>query len=140
MDFLKGFPAIIVICVNDKEGSVHQALDHKNGLPRPPWLCAPGRHLISGRKCIQLLISVFHRKKLFYPVTDYFLKILFQVLPDDENNLVKTCFHGIMDRIIHDDLPAWPHWFQLLDSSSKTASNPSRHDYQCSVFHCTFLL
>ena len=140
MDLLKAFPAIIIIRIDHKERTVHQSLCHQHSLSGSPWLGASRCHLIAVRKGIQLLICIFHRHHLLDPVSDHFLKILFQVFPDNEYDLIKPGFHCIMDGIIHDDLSSRSNGLQLLDSSPEPASNAGSHNDQRSLFHSFFLL
>ena len=48
---------------------------------------------------------------------------------NDKNDLVKSSFQRIMDRIIHNDLAARSYRCQLLNTAAKPASNTSCHNY-----------
>ena len=66
---------------------------------------------------------------LLNAVSDDFAEIRFQILADDKNDLVKSSFQRIMDRIIHNDLAARSYRCQLLNTAAKPASNTSCHNY-----------
>ena len=93
----KSFPSVIIICINHKERSVYHTLHRKDRLACTPWFGPPGRHFITGRKVLQFLVCVLHRKEFLYSVSYDFLKIFFQISPDNEYYLIKSRFHGIVD-------------------------------------------
>ena len=52
-------------------------------------------------------------------VADGLPERLFDVVADDEHDLVKARFDGVVDGIIHDDLAVGAHGRQLLDAAAK---------------------
>ena len=129
MDTAKALLSVIIICIDHKEGAVHHSLDGQHGLACSPGLRASWCHLIALRKIADLLIGIFHRDQLLDPVADDLLKILFQVLSDNEYDLVKSGLHCIVNGVVHNDLTARAHRRQLLDSSAKTAADSGCHDH-----------
>ena len=62
------------------------------------------------------------------PIPDHILKFIFNILSDNKNHLVKTCFDCVMNRIIHDDMALFINRLQLFDTTAKTGTDTSSHD------------
>ena len=68
------------------------------------------------------------RADSFNTLTDNLFKLLLNILADNKYHMVETCFNGIMDGIVHDDMSSIIHRFQLLDSLSEAATDTGCHD------------
>ena len=108
-------------------------MDHllraQNRLARSPWFRPVCRLLISFRKIGKFLIRVLYRGNLLDPSPYDLLKVLLQVLPDNEHDLVKSGFQRVMNRIVHDNLTTGSYRLQLLDSAAEPASDACRHNH-----------
>ena len=108
---------------------MNHLLRTQDRLAGSPWLRPVRRLLIAFREICKLLKCVLNRGNLLDTTPDDLLKILFQILPDNEHDLVKSGLQRVMNRIVHDDLTTGSYRFQLLDSTAKPASDTCRHNH-----------
>ena len=60
-------------------------------------------------------------------VADNLPEILLQIPADDEYHLVESRLQSVVDGVIHNDLPVWPHRLQLLDPAAEPAADAGCH-------------
>ena len=72
-------------------------------------------------------------------VSDDLSKLSLDVPADHKNDMVETCLDGVVDRIVHDDVAAGVHRFQLLDAAAKARADTGGHDEQSRVHTFPFL-
>ena len=132
--------AVIVVRIDDGEGTVQDVLAAENRVRRAPGLFTLGwRNVACGQLCVQLLEYVVYLHMLCDAVADRGAEILFNVVVDDENDPLKARFHRIKEGIINDDLSVSAHGIDLLQTAVARAHAGS-HDDKRRFFHGTFLL
>ena len=135
----KRFLSVIIIGIDDGKGLMDHIFGGDNRLTGAPGFYAVRRSGEILRKIIQLLERVGHLNLLFHAISDDVSEILLQILPDNEHDAVKARLDGIVNRVIHDDLPAGSHRLQLFDSLAESASDSCCHNGQCCFFHTSLL-
>ena len=129
VDLLKSLFSIIIVRIDDDKWLMDHLLRAQNRLARSPWFRPVCGLLISSRKIGKFLIRVLYRGNLLDPSPYDLLKVLLQVLPDDEHDLVKSGLQRVMNRIVHDNLTTGSYRLQLLDSAAEPASDACRHNH-----------
>ena len=129
VNLLKSLFAIVIIRIDNDKRFMNHLLRTQDRLAGSPWLRPVRRLLIAFREICKLLKCVLNRGNLLDTTPDDLLKILFQILPDNEHDLVKSGLQRVMNRIVHDDLTTGSYRFQLLDSTAKPASDTCRHNH-----------
>ena len=123
MQFYKRFFSIIIICINHSKSRINQRLRCQHCLSGSPWFRPSNRHL--SRNIVDILKTILYINTLrgtnfFNSVSNYFFKIFFNILPDNKNNLIKSRFDCIIDRIIHNHMSIIIHQSQLLNPFSES--------------------
>ena len=94
---------------------------------------APGRPILFGTT--EEFLRRFSVQSLLDPVADHFFKFFLKIFTDDKYHFIKSGFHRIVNRIIHNDLTIRAYRCKLLDTSAKPASHSRSHDYQSCLTH-----
>ena len=135
----KRFLSVIIVGIDDGKGLMDHIFGGDNRLTGAPGFYAVRRSGEILRKIVQLLERVGHLNLLFHAISDDVSEILLQILPNNEHDAVKARLDGIVNRVIHDDLPAGSHRLQLFDSLAESASDSRCHNGQCCFFHTSLL-
>src|SRR5699024_2268487 len=143
MDLAEAVFAVIVIGVDDDKGGMDQLFGRQDRLAGAPGLGAPFGKLAGD--IMQVLESVVHRNAVIgtdssHAVPDGLPERSLDVFTNYKNNMVEASLHGVMDGIVHNDMPAGVHRFQLLDAAAKAGANACGHDEQSCVHVFSFLV
>ena len=130
----EGLRAVIIIGIDDCKGAVDEVLCSQNGVAGAPWLDTALRHGEACGQLIQLLECVVHVHHFGHAVADGLFEGLLDLVLDDEDHGLKACTAGIVEGIIHDDLPVGAYRVDLLHAAV-TAAHASRHDHQYRFVH-----
>ena len=114
-------------------------LERTGGAAGAPGLDPAFRHGVACGQLFQLLESVFHVHGLGHTVADGGLEGLLDLMLDDKDHGLEACAAGVVERIIHDDLPVGAHRVDLLHAAV-TAAHAGRHHDQYRFVHNNFLL
>ena len=122
MQFYKRFFSIIIICINHSKSRINQRLRCQHCLSGSPWFRPSNRHL--SRNIVDILKTILYINTLrgtnfFNSVPNYLSKIRLNIFSNNKNNLIKSCFNCIIDRVIHNHMPIIIHRSQLLNSFSE---------------------
>ena len=133
MDLYKCFFSIIIICIDNNKWLFDNIFAYQNCLSCSPRFASVRRFLDAFRKVIQLLISIceFYIQSIansFDTFSDCIMERVFDIFTDDKYYFIESGLDRIMDRIIHNDLPIRPYWFQLFNSTTKTRTHSRGHD------------
>ncbi len=132
MEKLKAFLPVVIVRVHDRERLRDDVPGRQDRLARTPRLRAAFRKRKALREVIQVLKCVRHLDVPAHPVADDAPEVFLDILPDNENHLVKPCLRRIVDRVIHDDLTGRSDRGELLDPAAETAADTRcQHDQRC---------
>ena len=134
VDDLERLRAVVVICIDDRERAVDEVFCRQDRVAGAPGLDAALRDGEACGQLIQLLECVFHVHHFGHAVADGLFEGLLDLMLDDEDHGLKACTAGIVEGIIHDDLPVGAYRVDLLHAAV-TAAHASRHDHQYRFVH-----
>ena len=131
MDFAEAVFAVIIIGVDDDKGGVDQIFGRQYCLAGAPGLGAPFGKLAGD--IMQVLESVVHRNAVSgtdssHAVPDGLPERSLDVFTNYKNNMVEASLHGIVDGIVHNDMSAGVHGFQLFNAAAKTRADACGHN------------
>src|SRR5699024_2109176 len=131
MDFAEAVFAVIIIGVDDDKGGVDQIFGRQYCLAGTPGLGTAFGKLAGD--VMQVLENVVHRNPMggtdsSHAVPDGFPERSLDVFTNYKNDMVETRFDGVMDGIIHDDMSAGVHGFQLFNAAAKTRADACGHN------------
>jgi len=101
---------------------------------------APGLHAVGGhgkargQHGIRLLEDVAHFHVFLRAASDDFIKILLDLAVDDEDDLLKTRFQRVIERIVHDDFAVAPDGIDLFEPAV-AAAHACCHDDKSGFLH-----
>ena len=137
VDDLEGLRAVVVVRIDDRKGAVNEVLGRQHRVAGAPRLDPALRDGKARGQLVELLEGVLHLHDLGHPVADGGLEGLLDLMLDDEDHGLEPGAAGIVEGIIHDDLPVRAHRVDLLHAAVP-AAHTSRHDHQYRFVH--FLL
>ena len=109
--------AVVIVRIDDGKGAVDKRLCGQNRVAGAPGLDTALRDGEALRQLVQLLERVFHVHHLGDTVADGRLKGILDLVLDDKNDRLKACAAGIVERVIHNDLPIAAHRVDLLHAA-----------------------
>ena len=130
--------AIVVVCIDNKEGLLYDITAGKHRLARAPGLFAVCRAGKALGKVVLFLKSVGHGADLFNSLANHLAEILFQIVTNDKDHAVKAGFQCVVNGIIHNNLAVGAYGRQLLDAAAKARADARRHNYKTG-FHNSIL-
>ena len=128
VDELIGLGAVVVVGVDDGEGSVHQLPGGQGGLGGAPGLGALWRHGVARGQVVLTLEGVLHVHHLRHPVADAGAEIGLDLLLDDEDHGFEPGPAGVVDGVVDDELSVVSHGVQLLEAAVP-AAHAGGHDH-----------
>ena len=134
IDDLEGLGAVVIVRVDDSEGTINEAFCGQHGVAGAPGLDTA---LGDGEACgqfIQLLESVFHVHALRDAVADGGFESLLDLVLDDKDHGLKACAVGIVQGVLHNGLTLGAHRVDLLHAAV-TAAHAGSHDHQYRFVH-----
>ena len=108
-------------------------------MSRSPWFHPTFRRLEALRQIPDILKRIFHLNPLLHAVSNGLFKILFILLLNDKDDLLKPCLHCIIDGKVHDDVSVRIHRINLLQTAV-AASHACCHNDEYWFLHFSFLL
>ena len=138
MKLNKGLFSIIIVGIDDSEGTMHQLPGGQYSLTGTPGFGPSLGHSVASRNGLQTLEGISHRytalgTNFFNPIADYGSEIRFNILSDDENKVIEAGLKCIINGIIHNDFAIGAYWLQLLNAATKSGSDACSHDNQCCI-------
>ena len=133
MEVHEGLLAVVVVGVDDGEGSPHLLPGAQHRLARAPGL-APALGQRAG-DVVERLEGVAHRHAQpgahrLDAVADGRAEVRLDVPAYDEHHAVEARLDGVVDRVVHDDVAVVVHTGQLLDAPAEAAADARGHDEQ----------
>ena len=117
------FLSIIIICINYNKRRIDQILRCKHRLSGSPRLRSSLRKftwdILDILECI-IHLHIVLRTDIRDTIADYVLKIFLNILTDNKDHMVETCFDRIVHRVIHNNMILCIHRLQLLNPSTET--------------------
>ena len=93
-----------------------------------PGLDTALRDGITGRQVLHLLEGVTHLHMLCHPLAYRLPKGSFDLVLDDKDHRLKARPTGVVERVVNDKFPVWPHRIHLFQSTI-TAAHTGSHDH-----------
>ena len=129
--------AVVVVGVDDGKGAVDQLLGGQHRLAGAPGLgAALGKetgNIRQGLEAVAHLHALLGADRLD-AVADDLPEVLFNVFADDEYDLIEARGNGIVNGVVHNDVPGAVNAGQLLDAATKPTADTGCHDNESSFF------
>ncbi len=138
VDCLEGIHTIIVICIDNGEGSINNFACCQCGVCSTPGLGSSFRNSVTLRQVSADLMDILNIHLSSYIRADDFFECFFQLGFNDKHSSTETSSVSIKQGVVDNDVAIFVHWVDLLQTTV-AATHTGSHYNKNRCIHGRFL-